>query len=288
MACRKCGGDNISAKGKCRDCAAAYMREWVSKNPDKKRASDKKYHEMHREQYLESHRRTHEKYKEDRNKKRKERYREDKEHHQAVVELNRQLRRAADPELFKSKNSAYMRRWRARPEWNLRCSMVVARRLQGIDDVRPDPNNQDIAQARCAYCNKWYNPTKRQVLNRLRVIDGTKTGESRLYCSNGCRESCPVFNTIKWPRGFRKATSREVDPDLRKMVFERDDWKCQICGAESPLHCHHIEGYTLNKIIANDVDNCLTLCKSHHKWVHSKEGCRYFELQCREPQALAN
>jgi predicted restriction endonuclease len=67
------------------------------------------------------------------------------------------------------------------------------------------------------------------------------------------------------------------------MCFARDNWQCQICGKEVEevtLHCHHIEGYTQNPLLGNDIDNVITLCKEHHKEIHKLPGCEYYELRC--------
>lgn len=159
--------------------------------------------------------------------------------------------------------------------------------LQGIEEIRRDPNDNRILQVRCIYCNKWFRPTARQVAQRKRVILGQKggTGDNRFYCSDGCKQACPIYRKIRHPAGFRKGSARETDAPLRKMVLERDDWQCQICGSNENLHCHHIESYTQNKMTSADMDNCITLCKTHHKWVHSKEGCKYFELRCQQKAA---
>ena len=85
---------------------------------------------------------------------------------------------------------------------------------------------------------------------------------------------------MKYPKGFKKSTSREVQPDLRKMVLARDNWECQMCGSDEELHCHHITGVEQNPIESADVANCITFCKTCHKKVHSEKGCRYFELRC--------
>jgi len=132
----------------------------------------------------------------------------------------------------------------------------------------------------CAYCGKIFVPNLRSVHSRLRVITGKHGGDSNFYCSDECKEDCPTFNKIKYPKGFKNGTSREVSTYLRKLCFERDNWECQKCGATINLHCHHINGYTQNKILANDIDNVITLCKSCHKRVHSEVGCRYVDLKC--------
>lgn len=138
-------------------------------------------------------------------------------------------------------------------------------------------------EARCRYCGKYFIPTNQQVKHREEALLGTTRGDNFLYCSNGCKKSCPTYRQVKYPKGFKKASPREVDSVLRKMCFERDNWECQICGKsleEVALHCHHIEGYTQNPLLGNDLDNVITLCKEHHKEIHKLPGCRYSELKC--------
>ena len=151
------------------------------------------------------------------------------------------------------------------------------------EDIRKQ-DGAEILEVKCAYCGKWYAPTRDSVNSRLFVINSLNKGEGRLYCSENCKQSCPTYYKGKYPKGFKKATSREVSTYLRKIVFERDGWECQKCGKtikEAQLHCHHIKGYAQNKILANDVDNCITLCKDCHKLVHKQIGCRYVDLQCK-------
>ena len=156
-------------------------------------------------------------------------------------------------------------------------------RLGVFEKIRRYPGDQGLLEVRCAYCGKWMKPSKQQVKNRLQVFSGTMLGEARFYCSENCKQSCPTYDQNKYPKGFKKATSREVVPLLRQMVLERDNYTCQKCGATSEtaqLHVHHEKSYTLNKIMANDPDNCITLCKKCHKEVHSQDGCRYVDLKC--------
>jgi 5-methylcytosine-specific restriction endonuclease McrA len=76
-----------------------------------------------------------------------------------------------------------------------------------------------------------------------------------------------------------------VQPELRQMVFERDNYTCQRCGFhkddfQNGIHCHHIESLNENPIESADIDNCITLCEGCHKEVHSISGCKYNELRC--------
>ena len=134
-----------------------------------------------------------------------------------------------------------------------------------------------VLLVKCKYCNKWFSPTNSEV--KAYFQQGTS-----LYCSNGCKKSCPTYRVQKYEKGFRHNTSREVQPELRKLVLERDNWTCQKCGANKndditvTLHCHHIDPVKNNPIESADMDNCVTLCKACHKEAHSTKGCRYSDL----------
>lgn len=154
------------------------------------------------------------------------------------------------------------------------------------EEVRKQKGTE-ILEVKCTYCGKWFAPTHGAVSRRLVAINTLNKGEQRFYCSENCKQSCPTYNQTRYPKDFKKATSREVSTYLRQMVFERDNWECQKCGKtekESPLHCHHIKGYAQNKILANDADNCITLCKDCHKEVHKLPGCNYYELRCENDE----
>ena len=137
-------------------------------------------------------------------------------------------------------------------------------------------------EVRCKYCGKYYIPTNQQVMNRILAINGNGNGDQFLYCSEGCKKSCSVYKQRKYPKGFKPATSREVQPQLRKLVLERDNWTCQKSGSIEELHCHHIDPVINNPIESADTDNCITYCSSCHKETHQQDGCKYGELKkCR-------
>ena len=139
-------------------------------------------------------------------------------------------------------------------------------------------------EVKCRYCGKYFVPTNSEVSKRIQALTGN-IGTQYLYCSDNCKEACPVYNQQKYPKGFKKASSREVNPLIRQLCFERDNWACQICGAtqeDDQLHCHHLEGVAKNPRLGNDVTNTITLCKTCHKQVHKLPGCGYYELRCNK------
>jgi len=135
-------------------------------------------------------------------------------------------------------------------------------------------------EVRCKYCGKYYIPTNQQVRDRVKALCGQRNGcsEGYIYCSDGCKNSCPIFNQHLYPKDFKPATGREVQPQLRKLVLERDNWTCQKCGSTDELHCHHIDPVISNPIESADVDNCITYCVECHKEAHQQEGCKTGQL----------
>lgn len=138
-------------------------------------------------------------------------------------------------------------------------------------------------EVKCRYCGKYFIPTKAYVGRRISALRGTSKHEGALYCSEGCKQACPIYGKHKYPRGFKKASSREVQPQLRQLVLERDNWACQKCGKavdECELHCHHILPINESPIESADISNCITLCKNCHKEAHNLPDCAYHELRC--------
>jgi hypothetical protein len=154
---------------------------------------------------------------------------------------------------------------------------TYAHQIEYAEQVRRNKEDKNILEVKCTYCGKWYIPTVMNLYNRIQSLNGIKLGESRLYCSNSCKQECPIYKKSKYSseESNSKQYSRKVQPELRQLVFERDDWTCQKCRSKKNLHCHHITGIEINPIESADVDNCVTLCKSCHKEVHSQEGCGY-------------
>jgi 5-methylcytosine-specific restriction endonuclease McrA len=150
-------------------------------------------------------------------------------------------------------------------------------------DESPMIDENGFMLVKCTYCGRYFYPSNLEAQNRILAIEGKSEGEQRLYCSDNCKLACPVFKQQVWPKDQKPATSREVQPELRQMRLACDEYSCQMCGKtidDAQLHCHHIEGTVNNPIESADLDNTITLCKKCHKWAHTQEGCRYFELRC--------
>ena len=164
---------------------------------------------------------------------------------------------------------------------------TYSKQLSYADECRRYPFDRNILEVKCTYCGRWFTPTRSQVYDRIRALEGKQLGEQRLYCSNECKKACPIFGKILYPKGFQKETSREVQPELRQLRFEIDKYRCQKCGKHQdeltvPLHCHHIEGIRWEPLESADIDKCITFCKDCHIEVHKIEGCGYHDMQCKD------
>ncbi len=136
----------------------------------------------------------------------------------------------------------------------------------------------------CKYCGRYFIPTNREIDSRINGLASVGV-DNFLYCSSGCKSACSTYNQKKYPKGFKIITSRELQPELRKLVLERDNWECQKCFRDVEvveLHCHHILPLNESPIESADIDNCITLCKKHHKEVHKIPDCNFYELRCKE------
>lgn len=160
-------------------------------------------------------------------------------------------------------------------------------RLSFAEECRRDPENIDRLQVLCTYCGRWINPTPGEVRCRIAGMNGTMPGEYRFYCKGmACRNQCSIYGQRKYPKGYAPATSREVQPELRKMVFHRDGYACQKCGSTERLHCHHMDPVVNNPIESADVDVCVTYCKACHIEAHKQPGCTFSDLRCTKREVI--
>jgi hypothetical protein len=161
---------------------------------------------------------------------------------------------------------------------------TYAHQIEYCEEVRRNHEDSKILEVKCAYCGKWYVPKRKSVINRIEALIGNndRNRENRLYCSNECKQECPIYRKIKYSAEELniKQLSREVQPELRQLVFKRDKYICRKCGSNKSLHCHHIEGIRWEPLESADIDKCITYCKKCHKKVHKKEDCGYQDMQC--------
>lgn len=98
-------------------------------------------------------------------------------------------------------------------------------------------------------------------------LDGIRASvyEGKIYIA--------VFNQ-KFPFELRTQDHRKTDEykAWRASVFERDRFKCQICGrVGGVLNAHHIKEFSKYPELRYEVNNGITLCEDCHKNLHRKK-----------------
>ena len=167
---------------------------------------------------------------------------------------------------------------------------TYASQISFCEKIRRNEQDLNILEVKCTYCGKWFIPKQSNVYNRIQALNGnyTKSSECRLYCSEKCKKECQIYRKQKYSAEESKTKyySREVQPELRQICFERDNYTCQKCGKtqdelEVGLHCHHIEGIRWEPLESADLDNVITFCKKCHKEIHKLPDCGYNDMKCK-------
>jgi len=74
-------------------------------------------------------------------------------------------------------------------------------KYQSVYKIKQD--DLELLGVRCKYCEKIFIPKNKQVMARVKVINGKGKGDSHLYCSEECKIACPTHNQKIWPKDYK-------------------------------------------------------------------------------------
>lgn len=267
---------------KCKECCSKYRRKYHEINKKIENKKSRAWYRNNKEKSREIGQLYYLKNKEEINGKAKEYYQRNLDY---ITKLGEKYREE-NKEIIAKRHLEYRNSNKDKiKEYNESPVSFETHAHQLTIEENPKEGKDGKLMVKCTYCGKYFYPTAMEVHCRIRVLSDQLQGESRIYCSQGCKDACPIYNQKKWPKGYKPATSREVDPLIRQMCLARDNYTCQKCERtieQTELHSHHIEGATQMPMLSNDVENTITLCKKCHKWVHKQKDCTYYDLRCKK------
>ena len=123
---------------------------------------------------------------------------------------------------------------------------------------------------KCVVCGEDYERPESQVRWRGSSICSRKcVGEFLKSTRSG-------ENSSNWQGGVSRAYKYGYHSTEYKKwhndVFERDNFTCQLCGIKGGyLHAHHVKSFSHFPDLRFVLSNGLTLCKTCHMEVHSKQ-----------------
>jgi len=150
-----------------------------------------------------------------------------------------------------------------------------------IEELRYNPNKPEEKeiQVHCKNHNcpnskeqgGWFTPTGRQIEIRIKAIENqVKFEQNYFYCSEECKEQCPLFNLKSDPlsSGVTKLYTQQEYQLWRQKVLERENSLCEYCGEEATC-AHHEKPVKTHPHLALDPDNGIACCEEcHYKYGH--------------------
>lgn len=83
-------------------------------------------------------------------------------------------------------------------------------------------------------------------------------------------------NNGKWKGGVSKQDEllrKTIEyRDARRKAFERDHFRCRVCGAGGYMNAHHIKPFRDHLELRNELNNLITLCIECHKIMFKREN----------------
>ena len=130
------------------------------------------------------------------------------------------------------------------------------------------------------YCSKSCWSNRRQPYYKTCKTCGEKfdaIDHRAKFCSNECVIEWRTGDTSPvWKGGKslhrKRAQARGDLAKWRNVVYKRDNYTCQVCGAKGgDIHAHHIKPVADFPELMLDTNNGQTLCVSCHENVHGRK-----------------
>lgn len=99
-----------------------------------------------------------------------------------------------------------------------------------------------------------------------------------LDCYNKDRHPPKKEQHWNWKGGISLIEDKRDSSEYKKWrqaVYQRDNYKCCICGSKEKLNAHHIKPWKYYPDLRYDISNGITYCEKCHIAFHKKNGYDY-------------
>jgi hypothetical protein len=198
---------------------------------------------------------------------------------------NRVIKQKKDKKYYNSNRTNQIKWSKKRRAKNAKYK-YVAHRLTVEESPRLAKDNISV-EVKCRNCRQYFIPNNSQVEARIRAINTLEGRENNIYCSEECKQACPVFHKSAI---IPNNTLREPIPqELRDEILQRNDGMCEMCGEHPSKEVHHEKPVATHPHLQLDKDNLWGLCKyCHYEVCHQLEGCTLAELRKRSVNTMCN
>jgi len=103
---------------------------------------------------------------------------------------------------------------------------------------------------------------KRSKETRIKISNAKKGNKTNFWKGGICPINLKIKSSVRYKL-------------WREIIFERDNWTCQICNKRGFLiHAHHINNFSDYPNLRFDLNNGITLCTNCHRKFHKYYGKR--------------
>jgi hypothetical protein len=86
------------------------------------------------------------------------------------------------------------------------------------------------------------------------------------------RKPKPFKQTSKQTKKKTIQMRDEAKKMVFQMVFQRDSYKCRLCGSKERISVHHVLRKKYHPSLVNETSNCVTLCFACHGIIHGSNS----------------
>lgn len=186
-----------------------------------------------------------------------------------------------------------------------RCYRCKARKTGGKNKHSYEYIRDFFLESGCLLLSTVYFDNKQKLKYKCECGNESQIAFAKFQAGQRCEKckSRKISEKLRGPNASNWDHTRTMEERIndrrypeyyewRRIVFERDDYTCQVCGIRgTSLNAHHIQGFAKFPELRTEPSNGITLCSDCHSLYHRKiehntattEGWEYFSNEYLDP-----